>query len=825
MKQYLLHLLLLLTAFSGFAQVKGTVTDTNNQPLPFVNIFLENTYTGTTTNDHGKYELNLQKPGKYTLVFQFLGFKTQKRTVEIEKFPYTLDVALPEEQFSLKEVVINPKDNPADRIIREAIKNKKANSEKTAHYTADFYSRGIFRIKDAPKAILGQKLDMFDDVLDSTRSGILYLSETVSKIKFQKPDKMQETIIASKVSGQDNGFSFNNAASVNFDLYDNYLPFYINIVSPISPDAFLYYKFHLESTFVDDNNHLINKIKVTPKRPLEPVMEGYIYIVDDTYAVYACDLSVTGKSMQNPAINILVLKQNFTFNRENNIWAKTSQVLDFKAGLLGINVDGRFTYVYNNFVFPDGFEKKTFTREVLNFEEGANKKADDFWNQIRPVPLTIEESTDYSKKDELQTKKKSKVYLDSIDKKSNRFKWLNPVTGYTFKNSYRNETWSYDGLLKGYSFNTVQGHKFTPGFSYMKRREEKRTYTSAGVKFDYGLSEKRFRTTAFFAHQFNNVSDAQIRVSGGSSVSQFNTANPIPNFVNTVSTLFFEDNYMKLYERDFINVYFGQELVNGVFLSATLDYAKRKPLFNNTDYVLINDTNKVYTSNNPLDPDDYANAGFETSNMVKATLSARIVFNQDYWSRPDGKFNIPDDTYPVLYAGWEQGYGGSSDVSYQHIFGRLTYEHTFGNKGDFETNVKAGKFFNGENISFVDYKHFNGNETHVGRNDKYLYGFNLLPYYSASTNDSYLEIHAEHNDKGYIMNKIPLLNKLQSTLVLGYHNLCVPQRNPYHEFSVGLDNLGIGKFRLIRIDYYRAYQHGFVGDGVVFGLKFLNVLE
>src|SRR5690606_31521434 len=91
--------------------------------------------------------------------------------------------------------------------------------------------------------------DMFDDILDSTRSGILYLSETVSKLTFQKPDKMKEVIVASKVSGNDNGFSFNNAASVNFDFYENYVPFNINVVSPIADNAFNYYRYKLEGTF------------------------------------------------------------------------------------------------------------------------------------------------------------------------------------------------------------------------------------------------------------------------------------------------------------------------------------------------------------------------------------------------------------------------------------------------------------------------------------------------------------------------------------------------------------------------------------------------
>ena len=213
--------LFLLACISNFAQVKGTVTDEKGNPLPFVTIFSSNTYNGTTSNDNGIYELNIKKNGKHTLVFQYLGFKTQKIAIDIEKLPYLLNVKMIEENYTLNEVVINQKENPANAIIRSAIASKKDNSEPTNNYKADFYSRGIFKIKDAPKKILGQKFDAFDEVLDSTRSGILYLSETVSKITYKKPDKLKEVIVASKVSGKDNGFSFNNAASANCDFYDN----------------------------------------------------------------------------------------------------------------------------------------------------------------------------------------------------------------------------------------------------------------------------------------------------------------------------------------------------------------------------------------------------------------------------------------------------------------------------------------------------------------------------------------------------------------------------------------------------------------------------
>ncbi len=818
-------LLLLLVSVTALAQIRGTVTGEKGLPLPYVSIMIENSYKGTTTNDQGQYQLDLKTPGKYTVVFQYLGFKTKKITADIDKFPYTIDVALAEENISLNEVVISKKDNPANDVIRKAIAARKENSEKTARYKADFYSRGIFRIKNAPKKVLGQKLDMFDDILDSTRTGILYLSETVSKIVYQKPDKLKETILASKVSGNDNGFSFNNAASVDFDFYDNYIEFGVNCISPIASNAFNYYKYKLEGTFFTDDRQQIYKIKVTPKRTLEPVFEGYIYIVDDSYAIYAIDLSITGNQMQEPAINTLWLKQNFSYNASNKIWAKNTQVLDFEAGMLGIKVNGRFTYVYTNYEFEEKFAKKTFTAQVLTFEEGANKKDDSFWNTIRPVPLTQEESTDYDKKGKLQIKKKSQPYLDSIDHKRNKFKVFGIISGYTYRNSFKNWSVSYDGILTGIGFNTVQGYNTSTGLSYTKRNPEKRTYTTLGTNFNYGISEDRFRATGFITRKFNNTSDLQATISGGSNIEQFNPSNPISRIVNSIATTFFKNNYMKLYDRTFIKVTVQDEIFNGFQLNANIEYNRRRQLFNNTQAsILRNDDG--YTSNNPLAPEDFTTPFFETHNLAKASLIARINFGQQYWKRPDGKFNIPNDNYPTLFLGFEKGFAGSEKhYEFGHAMARLTYDLDLGNKGVLGMNFKAGKFFDADGISFVDYKHFNGNQTHIGQAERYLNTFNLLPYYIASTNDRYWETHFEYSDNGYILNKIPLLNKLKATLILGAANLAIPDRKPYQEFSVGLDNLGFGKFKIFRIDYVRSYQSGYIEDGVVFGLKFLNVLN
>ena len=219
MTKKLIGLLLIVFSTVASAQIVGTITNEKSEPLPFVNILLENTYKGTTSNDDGYYELNISESKTYTLVYSFLGYKTIKKNVTIDQFPYQMDIILKEESVSLDEVVLDSEENPANAIIRQSIAKRKENLDKINTFKANFYSRGLIRIKDAPKKFMGQDIDI--DGLDSTRTGIIYLSETISKIQFLNPDKLKEKITASKVSGDSNGFSFNNASDVDYNFYNN----------------------------------------------------------------------------------------------------------------------------------------------------------------------------------------------------------------------------------------------------------------------------------------------------------------------------------------------------------------------------------------------------------------------------------------------------------------------------------------------------------------------------------------------------------------------------------------------------------------------------
>ncbi len=820
MKLKLLFLFILLYTINGYSQIIGKVKDSNNTPLAFVNIYIENTYIGTTSNDDGDYELAYTEKSSYTLVFKHLGYKTFKKVITNPKLPYTLNIVLEEESVSLDEVIINSNENPADRIIRSAIATRKQYLEKINEFKADFYSRGLIRIKNAPEKILGQELGDLGGGLDSTRSGIIYLSETISKIEFQRPDKLKEKIIASKVSGDDNGFSFNSASDVDYNFYNNTVELGNQIVSPIADYAFNYYRFNLEGVFYDDKGHLINKIKVIPKRKTDRIFSGTIYIVEDQWSIYALELDITGQQAQIPAADIITLKQTFSFSETNNFWTLISQSIDFQYGIFGIKGDGRFTAVYSNYNFIPNFTTKTFTREVLSFGIAANKKDSIYWNTLRPVPLTLEESNDYSTKESIQIIRKSKTYLDSIDAVSNKFKVMDIVSGYNYSNSYEHYNLGYNSPLSSINFNTVQGWNSNIGFYFRKNYDDFKRYFRANANFNYGLDDKRLRVTGSLTYKFNNINRPFLTLSGGITTQQFNSSQPISKLVNSISTLFFEDNYMKLYEKSFSQLSYSQELFNGLHFYSIFSYEKRKPLYNTTNQTFYNDKSDFYSSNNPLDETAFGIAPFNPHNIMKLNVFTAINFGQEYLSYPDSKFNISNGKYPTLLIGYEKGFASTNaDYNFDKIKMRLTQGFNVGNKGYFQYNLKAGAYFNADDISFIDYQHFNGNQTPISRGNN-LSVFNNLPYYELSTNKSYLEFHTEHNFKGYILGKIPLVNKLNYNLIIGAHNLSTSNNNPYQEYTIGIDNIGWGKFRFLRLDYVRSYQNGFKGDAIIFGLSF-----
>ena len=82
---YFTGLILSILVFQfSFSQttIEGKVTDQNNQPLFGANIVIQNTYSGTTTDEEGNFTLQTSTALPLTLEVSYIGFGTQSIKVE-----------------------------------------------------------------------------------------------------------------------------------------------------------------------------------------------------------------------------------------------------------------------------------------------------------------------------------------------------------------------------------------------------------------------------------------------------------------------------------------------------------------------------------------------------------------------------------------------------------------------------------------------------------------------------------------------------------------------------------------------------------------------
>jgi outer membrane receptor protein involved in Fe transport len=89
-------------------KIAGKVTDSNGETLVGVQVFIEGTTKGTTTDIDGKYSLVNLDPGEYTVVFTYIGFatvKVEKVEVLVDKTT-TIDTEMSEEVIEGEEIVV-----------------------------------------------------------------------------------------------------------------------------------------------------------------------------------------------------------------------------------------------------------------------------------------------------------------------------------------------------------------------------------------------------------------------------------------------------------------------------------------------------------------------------------------------------------------------------------------------------------------------------------------------------------------------------------------------------------------------------------------------
>lgn len=802
-------------------QVTGTIKDQDNAPLPFATIYVEGTSMGTVSNVDGYYELDLPGKGNYTIVYYYVGYKTYHKIIEYSSGKVTQNVILSIDENILEELVVKADaEDPAYPIMRKAIANRDKNKNKIKSAQADLYVKGVVKITDAPKAILGEDIGNMNGILDSTRQGLVYLSESKSKFYFLQPDRTKEVMISMIKSGDNSLFTANQFSWASFDLYEEYLKFTRSIVSPLADVAFSHYRFKLEGTTIDKNGFMVNKIKIIPKSKDAPLLNGYIFITDDIWNIYSADLQIYGNTLKNTFLDTIEVKQVFIPIQGRDHWKMFSQVFSFKAGLLGFKMGGNFTYIFSNYEINKDLSSVFNNNETFKVSQNALQKDTSFWSKFRPIPLTEEESRDYIKKDSLQAIWNTKSYMDSLDRKNNKFTLLKLLTGYSIDNTYKKRSLTFSSPLSTLRFNALEGFKISLDPVWTKSDSTKRLWKVQPI-LEYGFSDRIWKPRINIEYRFDNYSLGKVFLNLGRQNQQFDIREPINERNNSWATLWNKRNLVRMYQNNFISAGYSQEIFNGVYFSLNGLYTDRKPLALTTQYS-FRFKDSLYAENIPRM--DLSQELYEANVYLKSIIKITIAPGQKYSSYPYTKVRDLSD-WPNVTTEYETGIGISSNAKTFHKLTLRIRDYNVNARllGYFQYNIEAGKFIGGKPTYFADFFHPMGNQL-LAPIAPDLSSFNLMPYYEYSSRDYYLQFNFRHHFNGFVFDKIPLIKKTPLKLVLGCSGLYTPEKSTYLEPFVGIENFRVGPVSLFDLDYTFAFdKNGFRDSG--FTIRLSQVLN
>ncbi|MES1219465.1 MAG: DUF5686 family protein, partial [Bacteroidota bacterium] len=662
--------------------------------------------------------------------------------------------------------------------------------------------------------------------LDSAGRGILFLSESNTKVFFKKPDKIKFEVISSRQSGGGPGLSFPffiNFYESNVSVFNNNLnP--RGFISPIAENALHFYKYKYEGSFMEDNK-LVNKIEVIPRRKNEPLFSGHIEITEDDWRIHSLDLQTTSQ-YQLELIDTLRISQ-IHVPVASDIWRTKDQVVYVAVKKFGLDFAGNFINIYSNYNLTPTFKKKYFNRILMKYDSTYDKKDSSYWNALRPIPLEADEKKDFIFKDSVARLERDSMYseknIDSLRKNRKPIKVMDVLWSdahYNFYNKKAFSTYTLRGLIQQLEYNSVEGLSVNIEQVFDIKPNHGKNDISIGWYNRYGFSNTHFNSFAEFTIKPNteNYRNRYLTIAGGKRVSQFNHDNPIAPWANEFSTLLFKNNYMKIYENWFGSAEYNNRTESGIQWNLHGSYEDRIPLENTTDFSVFK-KDKVLLPNHPYELDTIP---FNRHQAVVVGITLTYQPGQKYIQFPNYKMPL-GSKYPTLQFEYTKGLKSifGSDVDYDKWRFSVFDNMNFKMAGEFRYRFSIGGFLNNNKVEIPDMQHFNGNQTIW--NFKYLNSFQLAPYYQYSNSAKFFALgHVEHHFNGLLTNKIPLLNTLKWNLVVGSNAFYVNRGKNYIEVFAGLENI----FKLFRVDFVIANQTSdnnkygiIIGLGGIFGSR------
>ncbi len=735
-------------------------------------------------------------------------------------------------------------------IILKAIEAAPAHDKSYANYKAETFIQNSGKWSRVPniwKSLL---------VNEGIEEGLTYQSESFAKFSVNNNNDYQFDYQAIR-----NNYRAEERPDklVNPNFYKSVLG--TGAISPLCPKAFNYYDFALVDVSENEDTK-IYKISVIPKNNNdEKVFRGTISLTADDYSIQNINLSV-----RHYAIDYQIV---IDYSKQLNQWLPEKFNIKTTGSLMGF--DGEYQYVAKIFNYQTitsdeakklerpaesefyeivnvqerNFEVQQFKQvmsalgtnlrnqwsdaniasglkryDKINVVEGANKQANNFWGELKQssdlqiftpdLPIAGKnKNTLPQQPDEYANYRQAnqKLGISSL-LFSRSFFWGSTERGY-----YPYEIY-YKSAPLDFNYNTVEGYVLNTGaiFRYRKNRYD---WWEIDPTWRYSLTQKRSMGMVKIRWK---TQKEDFSVSGGKFVSQYNVDTPIAFDLNSLSTLLLKKNYVKIYEKDFINLSFNDRFSNTLGIKTSIEWARRYPLQNTIDHSWIDFDNAEYIPNFPLNKEIGATE-FKTNDAFIASFQVNYrpflkkqyrnsIRSVDFSSSPLITFKYRG-AIPKVF---------NSQMDFHTIELGITHNFPLSINTNFNYIAQAGGFINSTNMTFADFKHFNGNNnmisigdaltTHrlVGFYDNYVWGASkkLIDQYFYSTNGSYIDIMTMVGLRKFALTQLIPVRRLGIREELFANYLYTAKNNIHNiEFGYGIDGIA----RILRVEAVFNYNN------------------
>jgi hypothetical protein len=772
------------------AGVEGVVRSASGEPLQFVQVGVEGGLKATATNAKGEFKLDLA-PGDYILQAYLLGYQPLRQNLRIASGPrQAIELLLTEAASELSgvEVVAEGRDL-AKEVMKNAADKRRFFAEKRNTFSAEVRYKSAVELEKHSKDTLfdkGEKRDRVEVKMDRmqavvatlTRSNTNYSQHIQAQTDFkaQSPirsvffdksfDYGESTVIPEQntwtnpyVLSSEHGFTefqLEEAAVVVPAITPN------AILSPLAPAASWSYRFDLAGIVYEDGLRVFT-IYIRPLIRENALFEGYMRIQDSTFAVLDIDLTLADRAM--PFFRSFHWKEKWQ-EVDANVWLTVSKELKTTVKSGDDFYFGSVDMVFSDHEVNPTVDKKQSKNQIKSFAEDALDKERSYWKSALPFSFSEYELRYLFENDSLQEVYNAPNYIQERDSAYNRVSiWDVTLSGMAFRSSKRNLNFYINPLVIQMVPLGIGGYRHRFGGNINKSFDNDFLLETEG-QIDYGFNTSDVKGKVGVGLTYNPKKFIRTFIRAGDNFELINT-------YASLGSIFSRSNFVR--EKS-LSVAQRMEVVNGLFAELTADYANQQPIPNT---FLEGWSNDLFGNlNSP--------AEFLAYTRVELRLEMNYRFGQEFYYKRNKKIILPN-RHPELRLLYRKGIPRmfNSDVNFDYLEIGAKHEYDIPRLGNGNWSVLGGSFITKKDLRLLEHRYFRGS-------DRFFFSDPLTSFQlvgpTLSTANAFYRANVIHHFNGIVLNKIPLLNRLKWSEVIGMATINIPSQDFYHvEFYAGVE--------------------------------------